>query len=136
MEQHHVGMKISIHPDKKVEVEMHHMPVGGPVVGSGQPAQGMIADPIADGAKNAMDQALAPSAPAKTDQGGDEKAQFATELGSETKRKIPKAKSPTAGNQPKPKDKTGAPKAKPTGKLPAKNVEKNKSKAPGGGVAG
>lgn len=73
MDTHHVGMKLTIHPTKQVDVELHHMPAGvspqpgasgpggAPAVGGGE---GMVSDPMADGMKGAMDAALAgPHAP-------------------------------------------------------------------------
>ena len=127
---HHVGMKITIHPGKQTEVEMHHMPIQGPTAGSGAPPQGMVSDPLAEGAKNAMDAALAPSAPAAAgganSPAGQTKA-FTSQGGSETARSVAKKAASTAGKPPV--NKAKAPAAK-SGVMPKKSSEKDKAKKP------
>ena len=121
MDTHHVGMKLTIHPSKQVDVELHHMPPGGTPGAPGHqvdvPAvhpnpgvnsqEGHVSDPMAAGMKNAMDQAFAsPHAPIQKPD--------ATRGGSEKQKKTAKpadgsvGKKPAANKSPPTKTKVGA----------------------------
>lgn len=129
--EHHVGMKITVRPGQQTEVEMHHMPIpgqsAGPMAGSGAPPQGMVPDPMAAGAKSAMDAVLPSSQPEVANAGVDKRQ--AERMGSEQGRTTPKKPETAVGKPPKTKEKTPA--KKPDGKLPAKKPQtKEKPKKP------
>ena len=118
--------KVTMHPTGHVEVEHDHQsPNGMPVAmeGGGMPSpqphaamppQGAVADPIAAGAKQAMDVAMAsPQAPIQKPD--------STRGGSESGK--PKAKPAAAAtNKPTPKQKTAV-KGKANGKPPKKTED-------------
>ena len=119
MDTHHVGMKLTIHPSKQVDVELHHMPPGGtpgapghqvdvPAV-SPQPGvnsqEGQVPDPMAMGMKSAMDAALAskhaPIQKPDATRGGNEKAKKTAKPADKSVGKMPAAnKSPPSKTKP------------------------------------
>lgn len=130
MDTHHVGMKLTIHPTKQVDVEVHHMPHGvSPQPGAsgpgGAPAvgEGNVPDPMAVGMKGAMDAALAgPHSPIQKPD--------ATRGGSENPAKKAKPADKSVGKKPA-ANKSPSTKTKPgKGKAP-KNTSAEKKVATG-----
>lgn len=118
MDTHHVGMKLTIHPTKQVDVELHHMPAGvspqpGASMQSGAPAvgEGNVPDPMAAGMKGAMDAAFAsPHAPIQKPD--------ATRGGSESPAKKAKPADKSVGKKPA------------ANKAPPSKTKPDKGKAP------
>ncbi len=142
--EHHIGMRFTKHPDGRTEVEVHQMPLQG----SGQAPQGVISapgataapapgvpgqihDPMAAGAKSAMDAAMESMSKPPTKNSGVDVRQTSRLGGAADGQDRKVAKKPEAAVGKPPKTETQArPQAKPNGKLPAKNTEKDKGRAP------
>lgn len=133
MDSHHVGMKITVHPTKQVDVELHHMPAGanpqpGASMPGGAPAaqpgagEGQVADPMAAGMKQAMDTNLAKMAPIQKPD--------ATRGGGEAPAKKAKPPEKSVGKKPA-AEKAPATKAKPGEGKNVKNKPTDKKKASG-----